>query len=177
MFLYTRREAYVEANADRLESVDITMFEFVLHLGYFSLQKVKAEEATTSCPMTEGAIDVSFMNRDPTVSRLILHRSQVSCFLRGIDWTRYWVLCLVRSTFFSKDGLRETTQSYWNTERADQVAWDPLAAGERLVDPIPSDPRDYWLCLVLVRVQVALNEWEIVREFLQDNTKAFRTVR
>ncbi|KPI39458.1 uncharacterized protein AB675_5144 [Cyphellophora attinorum] len=163
--------------AVELPPTDITTFELILHLAYFSLRYTEIPEKPGRTSETNRVIDLTFMKANPGKAKLTLHLSQVSCVLKGIDRTRFRVLCLVRSSFGRNNGHKETVEAY-RAEQDAGVAWDPLTAGDRTLDMmLPCEPRDYWLIVVDVRFQIALEEWQGVLELFQETAKALRTDR
>jgi hypothetical protein len=136
-----------------------------------SLQKTRLEDDLVDNVGEERVIDLSFMNRDKNVSKVLLHTSQISFAVKGVDRTRYRALMLVRT-----NSADDTVESYMESELQGQGAPNPFTAGEDLADTNPCEPRDFWLNGVSARMVNVVDEWKVVRVFCQDAVKGFKRV-
>jgi hypothetical protein len=148
------------------------MFELISHIPYVCLTKKRPKDVGDGSGAREDCVDLSFMSNDVSVPKVILHHAHMTLVLKGIDRTRYRVLLLIRGS--SKE---DTVDAYVRKGLRDQVAPDPLTAGQRFTDMTPGEPRDYWLSVLGVRLRIVCHEWSSVCEFFQNAVKDFRLVK
>ena len=154
-----------------MQVVDINFFELIFHMAHYSLVSGTAITGPHHTSECQSDIDASFMLPDPRLGTVTLHKTQVSCVVKGVDCSRYRVLCLVDNSFFGDGGEegdraeRESAHTYWSQEQEEGLQWNPLTSGRRLLDITPTEPRDFWLMNVYDRVQNALNQWKGIGRF------------
>lgn len=155
-------------------------FTMAFHLAFVSLTTTEGVVSEPSKPASSAVVqeklDVSFMDWRSNKS-VIVHRSHVSCALYGLDRARYQVLCLVSSC---GDASAETVEHYIHSAAAQHN--DPCLLrddGSMTIEgaDLANEPREYWLCVLNKRLEVTVDEWKVVRLYLQDSVDAADIVR
>ncbi|KAI0836034.1 hypothetical protein F5Y06DRAFT_288825 [Hypoxylon sp. FL0890] len=156
---------------DPLVNVKIPMdklpvFAIEFHLPYFALRKHKLPQADSQRTVNGKGLrkyqDITFLRTmgskaDNSLTEYI-YEASLSCLISGMDsysWTAYFF----NDTYFEPDDYSENIGEY-EAQQCDEFRPDPLTAGKRLTQPLPSCPREYFLIVFEIRIRRVKDEWQ-----------------
>ena len=94
---------------------------------------------------------------DMPSDHLWLHETQLSCIVEGVDeyiWTAY---CF-RNSRIDSDRILPISREF----KSRHSHPDLLAVGQFVREPVPKTPREYFLKLLQVRLELICEEWESI---------------
>lgn len=104
----------------------------------------------------------------------IIYEAKISCLVSG--WDRYsWVAYMFIDLYFEECLIDEDLESIndYEQHRHNGFNIDPFTAAETTTDAALTDPREYFLHILAIRLRRVKNEWEHLILYIKDAIETY----
>ncbi|KAL7619657.1 hypothetical protein AAE478_010198 [Parahypoxylon ruwenzoriense] len=164
----------------KILSDHLPVFALEFHLPYFALRKHKLPQRDNRKAANGEAIrqyqDITFLRTMDTKAdnspTEYVYKANVSFLVSGFScgsWSAY----LFNDTYFQTEEDTESIEEYLARNSEGPIV-DSLAAGKRLRDTSPDEPREYFLIIYEIHLRRVTKEWQQVGAFVEESIRTFK---